>query len=400
VTREAIYEALKTRLLTLKPATVKDVSRVWRHWEQVDHILQPTVFLEERGEPIAVESGTPAIRSLEVAVWVYANRGNSEKQVPSTLLNNLFDAIDGALAPDPVTGFNTLGGLVAHCRNAGRNDVFEGFLGPQAVGTYMVEMLLNTDNLPGQQQYVFDAGTLFAVPNQRPDGTATDRTPIRIGALKGVVLNVSFAHSYPSSQLAFRFNAGDAGKTVTGNARTGWLNGYLFNQIMFGQELQTGSRHVTTGASQAVPASPHQITPTPPGGGSFAVDMGVVSGTTGLPLRKVTGSPATGQYSEAAGVYQFAAADEAALVAISYLYDLAGGSKLTMGNKFKVDSPTFVLVLSGSYNGKQMTVQLNRCITKAVALPTVVDRFMIMDFDFEALADSAGTVGTINVAQP
>jgi hypothetical protein len=52
--------------------------------------------------------------------------------------------------------------------------------------------------------------------------------------------------------------------------------------------------------------------------GSWASDSGVTYATTGAPLSPVSGSPAAGQYSVAAGVYTFAEADMGTLVVITY----------------------------------------------------------------------------------
>jgi len=73
-----------------------------------------------------------------------------------------------------------------------------------------------------------------------------------------------------------------------------------------------------SGEQWVVPATPFQITVTQPNG-RWASDV-YVAYASGAALTKVASAPAVGQYSVAAGVYTFNAADAGASVAISYGY--------------------------------------------------------------------------------
>jgi hypothetical protein len=83
--------------------------------------------------------------------------------------------------------------------------------------------------------------------------------------------------------------------------------------------------HAITGEAWTVPGTPYQITAAQPKG-PFQADLGVKY-ANGTALTKVTGTPSAGQYAlvtpsstQAPGTYQFAAADAAASILISYAY--------------------------------------------------------------------------------
>lgn len=73
-----------------------------------------------------------------------------------------------------------------------------------------------------------------------------------------------------------------------------------------------------TSETDTIPATPFQVTPKT--GGLWSADAGVINATTGVALVPVTANPATGQYSVAAGVYTFAAADVGVSVTITYSF--------------------------------------------------------------------------------
>ena len=77
---------------------------------------------------------------------------------------------------------------------------------------------------------------------------------------------------------------------------------------------------------------------------TWTADQGVQDALTGFPLTHVTGTPTTGQYSVAAGVYTFAAADTGKAVLISYNYSTTTtGFSLAIGNPLLGPTQTFGL---------------------------------------------------------
>jgi hypothetical protein len=112
--REAIYQALFN--LVRNAATFKTASRRVKLWMDVNASDRPAVFVAQRGESYVRNSeAVPQKVTLKAEIILYTDAGKDPKTTPATELNNLIDAIDAALAPNPVTGVQTLGGLVSHC---------------------------------------------------------------------------------------------------------------------------------------------------------------------------------------------------------------------------------------------------------------------------------------------
>ena len=58
-------------------------------------------------------------------------------------------------------------------------------------------------------------------------------------------------------------------------------------------------------------------------------------------------------------------------------------------------TPAFTLLLQNQYQGKNMVVKLNRCVSGKLSVPLKADDFAVYDFDAEAFADPAGEIGYI-----
>lgn len=140
--REAIYQALFDKVVSA--ASFTTTSRRLEHWDEVSPGAQPALYQTQKGETQKPRKGFPALVTLHAELWVYANSGGDSDAVPAVLMNPLMDAIEAALAPDPVTGFQTLGGTVSHCWIEGDVTTDEGLLGPQSVCIVPVHILVNT----------------------------------------------------------------------------------------------------------------------------------------------------------------------------------------------------------------------------------------------------------------
>jgi hypothetical protein len=78
---------------------------------------------------------------LMVYVSVPAGPPNDPSSVGDTILNDLLDAIETALAPSPATGYQTLGGLVVSCRFVGviqKDPGYQSGIGAAAIAIEMV----------------------------------------------------------------------------------------------------------------------------------------------------------------------------------------------------------------------------------------------------------------------
>ncbi len=98
--------------------------------------------------------------------------------------------------------------------------------------------------------------------------------------------------------------------------------------------------------------------------GLWARDDGVKNASTGAALTKVTGTPATGQYSVAAGLYSFAAADAGSGVLISYSFipaTLEGACKEIVAERYAYrqrigrKSDSFQGSVTTSYDNTRLT---------------------------------------------
>jgi hypothetical protein len=108
--------------------------------------------------------------------------------------------------------------------------------------------------------------------------------------------------------------------TGAGTPQSITLNGYRFTRGQNNIQIVYEAGYCIEDEAQTVPASvSYTITPTQPYG-NFVQDDGVTL-ANGTALTKVTGSPATGQYSvSSTGVYTFNSAQASAAVLISYSY--------------------------------------------------------------------------------
>lgn len=112
--REAIVSALFTKASASAGFVTK--GRRFKLWTEVPASAKPALFLMERGEDYVRDSeAVPAKVTLNVDLFIYTSVGKDPNTIPGQQLNQLLDAIDAALAPEPVTGKQTLGGLVSHC---------------------------------------------------------------------------------------------------------------------------------------------------------------------------------------------------------------------------------------------------------------------------------------------
>jgi hypothetical protein len=243
--------------------------------------------------------------------------------------------------------------------------------------------------------YGFGAGALWGTPLTDAAGNAiANPTPLLFGVLQDVSVDLSADVKELYGQNSFP-EAVARGKTkISCKAKFGRINGLVLNSLFFGQTVSNGilaDVYDTTGA--AIPASPYQITPTVPSSGTWAADLGVRD-QNGNPMTRVASAPTTGQYSVAAGVYTFAAADTGLTVFISFQYTATSTSakKSTVMNVQMGNAPSFRCDLMSPYSGEQTTLTLFKCISTKLTLATKLDDFLIPEFDFSAFANGAGQV--------
>jgi len=112
--REAIMTALFNQVSNTPDFAI--ASRKFQLWNEVGSADKPALFLKETKEDYKRTSeAVPATVMLHVDMYVNVDAPKDSDTTAATDINNLLDAIDTALAPDALSGTQTLGGLVSHC---------------------------------------------------------------------------------------------------------------------------------------------------------------------------------------------------------------------------------------------------------------------------------------------
>ncbi len=136
--REAIYSALFA--LASSAADFVTSGRRIQVITQMQPSQLPALFQQQISEDTQQVAGIPPKYTLRVDIAIYAvNQDVTQSAAPQ--LNALLDAVEAALAPSPVTGKQTLGGLVQHCFINGKTDIFEGDLGNRAAAVLPIEIV-------------------------------------------------------------------------------------------------------------------------------------------------------------------------------------------------------------------------------------------------------------------
>jgi len=172
--------------------------------------------------------------------------------------------------------------------------------------------------------------------NPNAGNLATNPTPLRALTIQDAELDISGTIETLKGQYQFPDDAAVTDKKGTGKLTMGRKDLSMLNQIFFADVTAAGGTSVSPTEAHSVPAStPYTITVTPPGTGTFYADLGVYYQANNAKAfeRLATGTPAAGQYTVAAGVYTFAAADTGLGILISYAY-----TQSTTGNIFQVNN--------------------------------------------------------------
>lgn len=130
--------------LIVNSFTFKTFSRRLLDYNRVPAEAQPAAFLATGDLEPRLGAGTPGMPykwKLHRKIWLYANGGNDDTIIPSSLMNPILNAVFAAFKPTPPGDRQTLGGIVYNVSFSGRIMTDEGLLGPQAVAVIPVEVL-------------------------------------------------------------------------------------------------------------------------------------------------------------------------------------------------------------------------------------------------------------------
>jgi hypothetical protein len=246
-------------------------------------------------------------------------------------------------------------------------------------------------------QNIFGSGVLIGTPLTDYSGAAiVNPTPVQFGVAQEIGVDMSFDTKMLYGQQQFPIAVGRGKGKISGKVKGAQVNGALFNSIMFGQSVTSGIvSDVYDTIGTVVPSTPFTITPTVPGTGTWSFDLGVRD-SNGVPMTRVASAPTTGQYSVAAGVYTFAAADVAKTVFINFQYTATSttAKKSTLVNPLLGYAPSFRSDIYLPFNGKSLIITLPNCIASKMSIATKLDDFAIPEYAFDAFADASGNVMT------
>ncbi|WP_020177056.1 hypothetical protein [Methyloferula stellata] len=242
--------------------------------------------------------------------------------------------------------------------------------------------------------YTFGSGILI--------GTRTDiaeATPVNFGLVQEVTIEESASVKEVYGQYQYPLVAARGTVKTTGKAKVARISGLAFANLFYGVTPSSGQLATSFAEAGSVPASsPYTVTVV--NSATAADDDGVTYAATGLPLTKVASSPASGQYSVAAGVYTFASADAGKAVLISYTYGVTGsGQKLAITNPLLGTTPTFQALFYTTFQGQAVSLKLNNCVSSKLSFQTKLEDFTMPEFDFSCFADSAGNIMTWSFAE-
>lgn len=241
--------------------------------------------------------------------------------------------------------------------------------------------------------YSFGSGTLVGV---RTD--LANQTPAIFGVVQDVEIDFSFSLKELVGQYQAPVAIGRGAMKIQSKAKSARIYSALYNSLFFGQTQATGALLQAVNEAGTIPGTPYQVTVA--NSAAWVTDLGVFYASTGVQFTRVASAPAAGQYSVAAGVYTFAAADTGLAVVINYTYTSnSGAQKITLSNQLMGAGPTFQLNIAETYNSKVLNIQLNANVASKLSFPFKNQDFTINDFEWQSLTDAAGNLGYITCSE-
>lgn len=234
-----------------------------------------------------------------------------------------------------------------------------------------------------QQLGSFGSGILYATPS------GSNATPLQIGALQDCSAELSRTVKSLYGQYQQPLATGGGELKASLKAKMGYINAGVYASLFYGTSISTGTVSLSSNEPGTVPAVT-TYTITVVNSATFAKDLGVTY-ADGNPMTQVASSPAQGEYSVAAGVYTFAAADASAAVLISYEYTSASaGSTVAVGQILQGVQPIVTVDLYRGYNAKGERHRFWATTCSKLSIPTKMADWGISELDFECFCDSQG----------
>lgn len=240
------------------------------------------------------------------------------------------------------------------------------------------------------EQIGFASGVLVGTRND-----ITGATPRRFGILQEVQVDYSADLKQLHGQGRYALALAPGKTKVEIKAKFAGIRADVYNDLYFGGTTAATQIKFADSEVGTIPGSV-AYTVTVSNSATWLADQGVFYSATGLPFKKVASAPAVGQYTVAAGVYTFAAADANKVVLITYTYSTTSGVLIPIANQVMGTGPSFQVALMRTFDGRQEVWTFNNCKSSKLALPTKQDDFTIFEMDFMVAADAAGNIGSIS----
>lgn len=242
----------------------------------------------------------------------------------------------------------------------------------------------------------FGTGTAAFVPSNLNSPLLTSLTPLVPTLLQEMSVDFKATSKELFGRQQFAADVARGKISASGKGKITATDPLFLNSLFFGLPTATGAVRPVT-ETHAVAAS---VTTT--NAAHFAIDYGVVNGSTGVPMTLVASTPAVGQYSVAVstGIYTFNASETATSVLISYAWtDTTSGTTLAITNQQQGYSPQFSCNLFNIYQSKLFSLSLTTCKLTDIQIPSKMEDYWISDFSYVICANPAGLVGTIYADQ-
>jgi hypothetical protein len=266
-------------------------------------------------------------------------------------------------------------------------------------------------------QFVFGPGNVIATPLTDAYGNTltTLNTPRKLGAFQEATFDTSSENKMLYGPNQFPLAVGRGKAKVSMKVKAAQFSVDQWNALYIGQPANQTSSVIAAyidAVGTTIPSTPFQITAattyasylTAGTSPAFDYDLGVEDGNGNAYQKIASGTPATGQYTLASGVYTFAAADTGKLVFISFAYTATNstGAKnafVNVSNLPMGQAPFLQLDFYATYGGNPLFITMFNAIASKLSFGTKLDDFAIPDMEFDGFSNNANLAYRIAAGQ-
>jgi hypothetical protein len=229
----------------------------------------------------------------------------------------------------------------------------------------------------------FGLGFVGAIP------PGANPTPVQLGTIRDATFDYSQDLVPLESNYAFARDMALGKRKASLKAKYVYWQSVGVAAFLTGSVKTTGLKYLAVNEPGTIPGTPYQVTVAQ--SATWDQDWGVQDLTAAKQLTRVASGPATGQYSVAAGIYTFAAADTTHNVQITYSYTSAAtGATIAMANQLMAPATGFVVrAVSSGTGAKFAGVHFYNAFVAKLTLGLKPDNWADTDVEFEGIEDPA-----------